>query len=219
MRRLPIVLVTGSVVSIAATILFACSSPDTKARVDATGPDRAQFQLVHPVLQLRCGTLECHGTPYRNMRLYGWGGQRLGGNDVYVDAGFVKAADASTDASTQTGPTASPSPTPDSLPETKTGAVAYGTDAEINASYDSVVGLEPEIMRDVVNAKGKDSGRLTFVRKGRGDEAHKGLQRYCAGDSVDRCIQSWLAGAVDEAACFTAGPRGPIAGAAPCAPQ
>ncbi len=218
MRRLAIVLVTGSVLSIGTTILLACSAPDTKARVDAFGPDRTQFQLVHPVLQLRCGTLECHGTPYRNMRLYGWGGQRLGGNDVYIDGGFVAAPDAAADAAA-TGATSSPSPTPDALPETKSGAVAYGTDAEINASYDSVVGLEPEIMRDVVNAKGKDSGRLTFVRKGRGDEAHKGLQRYCPGDSVDRCIQSWLAGAVDEGACFTAGPRGPLAGAAPCAPQ
>lgn len=56
-----------------------CSSPDTNARVNpvASGPDRAQFAEVAPVLVNRCGSLDCHGSAYRNMRLYGYAGARL----------------------------------------------------------------------------------------------------------------------------------------------
>lgn len=58
--------------------LAACSSPDTDARVDATsavrGPD---FLPVADLLADRCGSLECHGSKYRNMHLFGFGGSRL----------------------------------------------------------------------------------------------------------------------------------------------
>lgn len=165
-----------------ATLAAACSAPDAGARVDAGGPDRAQFATVLPVLGRRCGSLECHGSPYRNMRLYGFGGPRLPGN-AGGDAGFV----------------ANPDPKGPEAP----------LDTEVAASYEAVVGLEPEIMRQVVAAKGAGSDRLTFVRKGRGGEEHKGLQRYCRGDSADVCIQSWLAGAVDADACSRALGVGP----------
>ena len=165
-----------------ATGLVACSSPDAGARVDAGGPDRAQFATVLPVLGRRCGSLECHGSPYRNMRLYGFGGLRLPGK-AGGDAGFI----------------ATPDPQGPEIP----------LDTEVTASYEAVVGLEPEIMRQVVAAKGAGSDRLTFVRKGRGDEDHKGLKRYCRGDSADVCIQSWLAGGVDADACGRALGVGP----------
>jgi hypothetical protein len=138
----------------------------------------------------RCGSLECHGVAYRNLRLYGFEGARLPGN-IPVDGGTRFIAD----------------PIPN--------APGQSTDTEVAASYDAVVGLEPEITREVVAAKGAGSNRLTFVRKGRGDEAHKGLQRYCAGDSADRCIQSWLAGSVDVAACGRVVPAQTSEGGAP----
>lgn len=171
----------------AATTTSACSAPDASARVDAAGPDRAEFASVLPVLGRRCGSLECHGSPYRNMRLYGFGGLRLPGK-APGDGGVI----------------ANPDPKDPEVP----------LDTELAASYDAVVGLEPEIMRQVVAAKGAGEGRLTFVRKGRGDEEHKGLQRYCRGDSADSCIRSWLAGAVDTGACKRALDVGPGA----CAP-
>lgn len=40
-------------------------------------PDRATFQAPARMLIRRCGTLECHGSNYRNFRLYGKGGRRL----------------------------------------------------------------------------------------------------------------------------------------------
>jgi len=59
-------------------LLLACSSPSTESRVDADlGPSGADFQPVSNVLVRRCGSLDCHGSKYRNMRLYGYGGARL----------------------------------------------------------------------------------------------------------------------------------------------
>ncbi len=75
------------------------------------------------------------------------------------------------------------------------------TDAELLFTYRSVVGLEPEIMSQVVQDKGKHPERLTMIRKARGTEAHKGLKRMSAGDKLDRCITSWLAGQVNVQVC------------------
>ncbi len=79
-----------------------------------------------------------------------------------------------------------------------------GTDttaAEYDATYRSLVALEPQVMSVVVNGKGVHPEYLTFVRKARGDESHKGGKLWSAGDDQDRCVASWLAGAVDMTAC------------------
>ncbi len=144
-----------------------CSSPDPSATVSPGGPDRATFGPVARVLVARCGSLDCHGSTYRNMRLYGYGASRL-----------------------------DPSALPDSPADT--------TQAEIDADYDAVVGVEPELTRRVVADQGRGAGRLTFVRKGRGEEEHKGHQRIVPGDPADRCVLSWLASAVDQDACASA---------------
>lgn len=145
-----------------------CSSPDTSARVDPIGPDASQFVYVAPVLSRRCGSIDCHGSIFRNLRVYGYGGLRLG-------------ADASPDFPTKL------------------------TREEVTATYESVIALEPEIMREVVMSGGKGMERLTFLRKGRGDEEHKGHRRVSEGESADTCITSWLSGAVDKDACAAGG--------------
>lgn len=143
-----------------------CSSPDTTATVDPIGPDRAQFDEVAPALVRRCGSIDCHGSPYRNMRVYGYGGLRLA---------------------------------PNNTPE----APAHVTPDEAQATYEAVVGLEPEIMRAVVQSGGAGVERLTFIRKGRGVEDHKGNKRLTP--EADLCVTSWLANHVDATACRTAG--------------
>jgi len=151
--------------------LAACSSPDSSARVDPvgpTGPDRASFEFVAPVLSRRCGSIDCHGSRFRNLRVFGFGGLRL-----------------------------DPEHRPD-LPE-------FVTTAEATATYESVIGLEPEILRAVVSAGGAGAERLSIVRKGRGDEDHKGGRRITAGDDSDACILSWLAGDVRIERCNEAG--------------
>jgi ABC-type amino acid transport substrate-binding protein len=158
----------AALVAVAAIALgLACSSPAPNARTVETTPDVASFPAVGAMLIQACGTLDCHGTVGRNLRLYGDTGLRLSLTDV-----------------------------PSTLIVT--------TDAEIAQDYASVVGLEPEIMSQVVASGGANPERLTFVRKARGLEAHKGGAVIAAGDSRDRCITSWLQGHADAASCTAA---------------
>lgn len=78
------------------------------------------------------------------------------------------------------------------------------TSYEVTQDYDSVVGLEPELMSQVVASHGADPGLLTFYRKPRGLESHKGGTVIQAGDARDRCITTWLQGSADPDACNAA---------------
>ena len=144
----------------------ACTGPEPNAQTPVTGPDRTTFPLVQGFIDHRCGSLDCHGTRYRNLRMWGSDGMRLAYGDV-----------------------------PGGAPTT--------TD-ETNATYQSIVQLEPEVMSAVVVDHGANPERLTFVRKARGTEAHAGGAIVKPGDARDRCILSWLAGAADVLACSTA---------------
>ena len=78
------------------------------------------------------------------------------------------------------------------------------TPMEHLATYESLVGLEPTAMSAVVLDNGQDPQLLTFVRKARGQESHKGGALIMLGDDQDRCITSWLASATDTTACGNA---------------
>jgi hypothetical protein len=155
-----------------ASMLVACQAivdppPGLTPRPDQSSallaPSRATFNPVDDVLQVSCGTLDCHGQPGRSLRLYGGRGLRL--------SAMGNSADDPT------------------------------TPAEYDESYFSVIGLEPEILSQVVGDQGRRPERLTIVRKARNLEHHKGGLLFTEGDDRDRCLTSWLAGAVDAAAC------------------
>jgi hypothetical protein len=145
----------------------ACSTPPSDARFVVTPPDAASFPPVAAMLVQACGTLDCHGTVGRNLKIYGNTGLRLSAADV---------------------------PT----------ALTPTTNEEVAQDYDSVVGLEPETMSAVVALGGANPERLTFVRKARGTESHKGGAVVVAGDARDRCITTWLAGDTDASSCTVA---------------
>ena len=70
--------VTSLVLGVLATT--ACSTaPDARAVV--TPPDGASFPIVAEYLVHRCGSLDCHGSRYRNLRLYGREGLRSSASD------------------------------------------------------------------------------------------------------------------------------------------
>jgi hypothetical protein len=75
------------------------------------------------------------------------------------------------------------------------------TPDEYEATYRSLVGLEPTVMSTVVSGGGEHPELLTFVRKARGIEAHKGGVLVMPGDPQDVCITSWLAGHTNVSAC------------------
>ena len=149
-------------------LMAACGVDEGRVNAE-TALSGDAFRPVAQVLVDRCGSLDCHGSKYRNMRLSGFGGARI---DV----------DARPDA-----------------PET--------TSAEVDADYQAVVALEPDIFREVIAEGGRDPERLTFFRKGQQKEAHKGGQRIVPGDQADVCVRSWLSSSVDAAACKAAVPR------------
>jgi hypothetical protein len=150
--------------------LVACSMPAADPRIDGKVPDRNSFDVVAQVLERHCGSLDCHGNSYRNLRVYGNDGLRLAATDRPLS------------------------------PECTT------TD-EIEQDYDSLVGLEPEIMTAVVASNGARPQRLTFIRKARGTEHHEGGTLMKTGDDIDDCLTSWLASQVDEDACLRALPE------------
>lgn len=147
----------------------ACSLPDEPRLDAAVAPRGDAFRPVAQMLVEKCGSIDCHGTRYRNMRIYGFGSARL-----------------------------DPTHMPDA-PDTTTD--------EVDRNYESVVAVEPELMRQVVAEGGSDPNRLTLVRKATNLEAHKGGRPIVPGDAAARCLSSWLASAVDQAACTDAVPR------------
>lgn len=82
------------------------------------------------------------------------------------------------------------------------------TPAEYAATYRSLVALEPVVMSEVVAAGGQEPDLLTFVRKARGEEAHKGGTLIDlttqVGIDQDDCITSWLSGGTNTNACTLA---------------
>lgn len=64
------------------TALVACSAPASDGRyTQTTLPDSASFPPVAQLLELRCGSIDCHGTPWRNLRIYGSTGLRWSPTD------------------------------------------------------------------------------------------------------------------------------------------
>ena len=68
-------------VAFVAGIAAACASPAPDGRFVETLPDRATFNAVAQLLDHRCGTLDCHGTRARNLRIFGSEGLRLAAED------------------------------------------------------------------------------------------------------------------------------------------
>lgn len=78
------------------------------------------------------------------------------------------------------------------------------TPAEHQATYRSLVGLEPNVMTTVVLGHGQNPELLTFMRKATGLEAHAGGQLIVVGDDQYDCLVSWLGGNTNLVACANA---------------
>lgn len=143
---------------------ISCVTAPEDPRFEERAPDRMAFTSVSPLLESRCGMMDCHGGTARNMRVYSGLGLRL-------------------------------------LESDRPSAAAATTSAEVDANYTSVIALEPEVMRRVVDEGGAHPERLTLVRKARGAEQHTGHAPWKEGDDADRCLTSWLVGQLDATLC------------------
>jgi hypothetical protein len=82
--------------------------------------------------------------------------------------------------------------------------VGVTSPVEYDRTYDSVVTIDPEALASVVDENGDRPERWIVVSKGRGSEAHKGNVAMVPDGEADRCLVSWIAGALDEEACAAA---------------
>jgi len=157
--------------------LGCASTPDdgTTPSVAVTGLDRAQYEaLVQPVVERRCGSLDCHGKLPRGLRVYGMNSLRLPN-----DAGLVVA-------------------------------IGKTTSEEAQATYASIVGLEPEKTSAFAARsprRSEDAYALTFLSKPLERERHRGGISLRKGEPAEVCIRSWLIGLTDAEACASALPR------------
>lgn len=150
--------VIAALVSLAA---LGCARSESDVLLGA--PSRDDFSAVSSVLERRCGGLDCHGAPARNLRVFGVYGLRLNGSDV---PGGVDT-----------------------------------TAAEVGATYESVVTIDPELLSRVVASRGEGAERWLVLSKGRQRETHEGGARLAPGTPPDDCVLSWVSGNLDIDAC------------------
>ncbi len=79
-----IVMLAAAASVAAGVVAFSCSSPPPNDRIGIVGPPelKTDFDPVANYLDARCGSLDCHGQPGRNLRIWGCFGMRLDPNDV-----------------------------------------------------------------------------------------------------------------------------------------
>ena len=143
----------------------ACSVPDPDRVTTVLAPDETEYkQYVDPYLAKRCATLDCHGQVGRPLRLYSQLGLRE------ADAGIIDPVDV-------TGFHGKPT-----------------TDQEKHANYQAVVGLQPEVMSQVIGELGFDPERLLLLLKPLNTIPHKGGPVMGSGDTGYNCFVEWLEG-------------------------
>ena len=84
-----------------------------------------------------------------------------------------------------------------------TPGVQPTTDTEYRANYQSVIGLQPELMTEVVQGNAPPTS-LLLLRKSLQLERHKGGAVINQGDDAYTCLVSWLGGHVVYSACANA---------------
>jgi len=154
-----------------ATTLIGCFSEAELGSAQALCPPADDFRAVNNVLERRCGTLDCHGSLYRPFIVFGQTAYRR--------------------------PDLSQVDNPNYFP----GGLEATTDYEVQGTYESACGLEPEEMDAVIRGEG-EAEALSIVRKPRLQSKHKGGRIWGAGTTAgDRCILTWLTGSLEKEAC------------------
>lgn len=158
-------------------VLGACSSVDEAAVTVAKCPpsEVGDFRPVSAVIEQRCATIDCHGSIARPLRIYSRFGLRRQVLPEEHDASFA-------------------------FEEYFPGGDVPTTDDELQDNLRSICGLEPELMTKVID-KTLAPDELTFVRKPRLLEKHKGGLIWNKGDTGDQCITNWLLGGKNSSKC------------------
>ena len=82
-----------------------------------------------------------------------------------------------------------------------TSAANDTNESDVEGTYELIVSIDPEVLSRVFQEKGRDPERWIVVSKARGLEKHVGGTPFAEGSAGDRCLVSWVGGALDPAAC------------------
>lgn len=173
--------------SLLALIAMLSCGDDYDGIVTIACPPIDDFKLVSSVLEQRCGSMDCHGSITRPLKIYGNRGLRRYTSPQQL----VDSAQAVTDGVYPNG-----KPT---------------TDNEREANRRSICGLEPEKMSLVMNGE-LDPRELLVLNKPTlsltpgvtTDVQHKGGAQFVQGQPGEECLRSWLLGDINEADCNAA---------------
>lgn len=163
-------------------------------------PDEATFKNeVMPVIETRCGSLDCHGNIARPLRVYGQTGLRLIDLTDSTDSNKNQISDALEQLIFGS----------DIAEKTKNypGLDAKETtDKEKKQTRRSICGLQPEQMTPVLQGE-LDPDKLLLFSKPLLLERHKGGKVMAKGSRDYDCIKSWLLAQppeINKAACAAA---------------
>ena len=138
-------------------------------------PSAEEFVDVSPVVEKRCGTLDCHGDPARPLKIYSYYGLRNISEDEFNDPSLIEVND--------------------TVPGGK-----ITTEEERALNRRSLCGVEPEKMNQL--AAGEITpDELLIIRKPLGVERHKGGELFIKGGAGYDCLASWLRGDVRASDC------------------
>jgi len=175
MKRLPLVALALALPSCG--LPAGCSGFDDTQIAVSCG-DFDAFGNVSAVFEKRCGTIDCHGSMARPLRIYGRQGLRKP-----IDFNAAKTGDpiqAKLAAEVDAG-----------ADQYYPGGDQATTPSELFENYRAVCGLEPELTTLV--SQGREQPEvLTVIRKMRLNEKHKGGKIFSKGDPGDKCITVWL---------------------------
>jgi hypothetical protein len=179
-----------ALVAVIAAGLTSCGGPDAgQLTVDCPPSDPGTFRLVSTVLEARCGTLDCHGSSFRPLRIYGRSGLRR----PETPESLAGAVDPGTSAD---------------YTQYFTGGAIATTNAELIDNARAACGLEPEKIAEFRAAVAEGNanvldlaGELTLIRKARLREKHKGGLIWDQGTPGDQCLVSWLTGTINNGKC------------------
>ncbi|MSP25188.1 MAG: hypothetical protein EXR75_08490 [Myxococcales bacterium] len=149
-------------------------------------PTLEQFKTVSPLMEQRCGSLDCHGSLARPFRVYGVRGLRF--VDILNPDQALELVDPELVRANGSYPGTGGKPT---------------SEAEYTQNWRSACALEPEKLTQVTRGE-LDPDALLLLKKPLGVEGHKGAAVFIKGSSDYVCITSWLDGEVSESECALA---------------
>jgi hypothetical protein len=162
---------------LAGMLLAGCSIPASDARYTPQDlPDQGSFPPVAQLLVVRCGSLDCHGTPARNMRLYGSAGLRW----LSSDRPLVPLCD-----------------TPDEVAQDYESVVDL--EPEAMSAVVAGGGANPQQLTMVRKARGTESHKGGQIWT-QGDESDVCLTSWLGGNANEGACASGMAGVLPSGA-------------------